>query len=481
MKLVSVKCPSCGASVEVDAYDKSFYCKYCGVSTVIEKDHLNTNYWDKYVEKAEMYIDKFQDYKKAKSEYESVVRNDPGDPRGLQGLLRCATRDLTEKLYIEVEDDSPIWLPGMEARVKKLFDDYKAQEKKPDALAFAQSVFDNYIQTNKDEYEELLTRFPEEKVEEYEKYDTTIKAENKIISAEKLKEIIDLMQKIIIKYKKIDAAQAKKNEVFDYDEKESPFADNGSKLTFRINFHDNTESDINDYDQFMKIYEERLSEIKYLWVKFTFNYSIVTPEPHRDTKYVYESIDLSIYEDKIKIETDIKQEDHKLDYLYNKIREIILTAPEKYDDIIKKRTFIMTKVGLSYGLVPSTILCLLSCASETIRLVYMTSFVLFPIATILLGFAIGVTISFFIMNKLYQTLIPEKKYVGYDKKYGSVYADNVDDYINSSEILIGNNVMNQSKRDKIKEMLEKSNKLLLIEFAVVLVISVIIIGLGLSE
>ena len=140
----------------------------------------------------------------------------------------------------------------------------------------------------------------------------------------------------------------------------------------------------------------------------------------------------------------------------------------------------MSKVGLAYGLIPSILLCLLSCASEAIRLVYMTTYVLFPIATIMLGFAIGITVSFFIMGKLYATLIPEKKYAGYDKKYGSVYTDNVEDYINTSEVLIGKNIDNKNKRDKIKSMYEQSSKLILIELAIVAIISIVLIGLGYS-
>ena len=479
MKLISMLCPSCGASVEVDEYSKSFTCKYCHVTTVIEKDSYNKNYNDSRIEKAEMYINKHQNYKEARSQFQWAADSDPNDPRALLGLLRCATRDLQEKLYIEIENDTPIWLPGMEARVRDIFERYEKIENKQESLAYAKGVFENYINTNKQEYEALLEKYPEEKVEEYNNYDKTIKAENKIISTEPIKEIVELMNKIVVKYKKIDEAETKKNEFFEYKEKERTFKDNGTKLKFRINFHDNTESEIDNYEQFMDIFENRIKEIKYMWIKLIFNYEI--DYPGKESQYIYENIDLSIYEDKIKIETDIKSVDHKLDYLYNKIREMVLTAPEKYDDIIKKRTFIMSKVGLSYGLIPSTVLCLLSCTIETIRMVYMTTYVLFPIATILIGFAIGVTISFFIMQKLYETLVPEKKYAGYDKNYGSIYTDNVEDYINSSEILIGKNVDNKAKREKIKEMNTKSSSLIVIELLVVLVISVIIVGLGFME
>ena len=67
MKLISMICPSCGAKVEVDEYSKSFTCKYCNVTTIIEKDYLNTNYNDDRIQKAEMYIDQHQNYEEAKS------------------------------------------------------------------------------------------------------------------------------------------------------------------------------------------------------------------------------------------------------------------------------------------------------------------------------------------------------------------------------------------------------------------------------
>ena len=476
MKLISMICPSCGAKVEVDEYSKSFTCNFCNVTTIIEKDSYNYNYNDERVQKAEMYINQHQNYSEAKTQYEWINNSDPNDPRALLGLLRCATRDLQEKLYVEIEDDSPIWLPGMEARVKDIFERYEEVEKKPDQLQYARNIYNNYMTTNKEEYDALLEKYPKEKVEEYNNYDTTIKAENKIISSEDVKDIVESMQKLLIKYRKIDEALKKKNEFFEYKEKEYIYKDDGSKLHFTINFHDNTESKIDDYDQFMEIYTNRLKEIKYIWIYFNFNYDV--KYPGKEGEHYYQKINLDVHENKINIETDIKSQDHTLDSIYNKIRQMVLTAPPKYDDIIKKRTFIMSKVGLSYGLIPSILLCLLTCASEPIRLVYMTTYVLFPIATILLGFAIGVTISFVIMNKLYETLLPEKKYAGYDKNYGSIYTDNVEDYVNSSEVLIGKNVDNKYKRDKIKEMNEKSKGLLLIELAVVGIISIIIIGLG---
>jgi hypothetical protein len=478
MKLISMICPGCGATVEVDEYSKSFYCKYCNVTTIIEKDSYNTNYNDESIQKAEMFISKHQNYKEAKSKYEYVNQVDPNDPRAVLGLLRCATRDLQEKLYVEVEGETPIWLPGMEERVKSIFSKYEQIEKKQEALRYARSVYEKYLEQNRQEYETLKEKYPEEKVEEYNNYDSTIKAENKIISSEDIKNIVDEMNSLIIKYNKIDEALKKKNEFFDYKEKENPFNDSKCKLSFHVNMHDNTESDIDNYDQFMEIYTNRLSEIKSIWIKFTFNYSVVYPG--KEVQYIYQDIDLNVYEDRIKIETKINSTDHRLDYLYNMIRQMVLNAPERYDAIIKKRTFIMSKVGLAYGLIPSILLCLLSCASESIRLVYMTTYVLFPIATIMLGFAIGITVSFFIMGKLYATLIPEKKYAGYDKKYGSVYTDNVEDYINTSEVLIGKNINNKNKRDKIKSMYEQSSKLILIELAIVAIISIVLIGLGYS-
>ena len=80
----------------------------------------------------------------------------------------------------------------------------------------------------------------------------------------------------------------------------------------------------------------------------------------------------------------------------------------------------------------------------------------------------------------YKDIVPDKKYVGYSNGK-SVYKDDVENFTNKNEVLIGKNAHNIEKREKIKETYEKYKKMIPIELLITLVISVVVIIMGFME
>ena len=106
-------------------------------------------------------------------------------------------------------------------------------------------------------------------------------------------------------------------------------------------------------------------------------------------------------------------------------------------------------------------------------------YVVFPIASVILAFAIGNVISVFILDKWYKSINPEKKYAGYDStNYKSIYKDDIDSYVNSSEILIGKNSNNLNCRKNIISCYEKYKKYIPFEIVAMILLSIIVIFLG---
>ena len=477
MKLVSVRCPSCGSNVEVDEYSKSFTCKYCNVTTVIEKDAFNKNYNDDSIKQAEMLIDTNQDYDNAKFRFKNITTSDPKDPRAWLGLVRCYTRDLKEKMYIYVEGIAPIWLAGMEGRVLGAYNKYLEMESKEEAKTNVKKIFDEYYNTNKNEYNKIKENYGDtEQVITYEpskEYSETIKAENKIITSESLKEIIDLMHERLIMYQKISDAEKKKNEFFDFYEREFSFEDDGSQLVFNINFYDNTNVSIDNYDNFVNVYETRLHEIKDFSADFKLSYSIDRPEPNKFHEHYYQYIDLFVSETKLKINVKLDSADNKLNDLYQKLKDIILSAPEKYDFIVKKRGLVSLAVTLGTGLIFGTLLGAIPLFSEVMRNLYFNTIILYPIISIILGTLIGTFISSMLLSGRYKNILPERRYAGYrDGK--SVYEDDVESYINTSEILIGSKSNNNQCRKEIKDIYEKYKSMIKYELILLGLITLLI-------
>ena len=85
MKLVSAKCPSCGAKIDVDKDSDSTICEYCN-SRIIVKDAIkkvsieikNLPKYENYVTLAERYYSEFQ-YKEARTYYKKALELDPNN------------------------------------------------------------------------------------------------------------------------------------------------------------------------------------------------------------------------------------------------------------------------------------------------------------------------------------------------------------------------------------------------------------------
>lgn len=307
-------------------------------------------------------------------------------------------------------------------------------------------------------------------------YNDTIKVANKIISVNDLMDIFSAMQEKILYYKRISTTEEMQNRLLEYNYQKWSFKDNGSSISFTVNFYDDTSIKFDNYDNFMSVLNTRVDEIKDLYVQFSLCYD-VRNEFQRG--YYNQHISMWIYEDKMSIDVSLNSEDKKIDDVYELIKQKILNAPPKYDEIIKKKSSINFKVGLAIGLIPSLIISTMLLLIPIVRMVFASTYVLYPIITFIIAIFIGTTIGNSKLSKLYKQIQPEQKYAYYDSSKGkSVYKDDIDKYVGTSEILIGKNVDNLQCRNQIMEMNNKYKKYLLPEFGILLLLSIIVLFLG---
>lgn len=305
-------------------------------------------------------------------------------------------------------------------------------------------------------------------------YNDKIKVANKIISYDDLYDIFTKMHEKILHYQKVSNQEEKQNKILDYKYQKWTFKDNSSHLTFDVDFYDDTSIKFDNYSNFIGIFNNRLSEIKSIYVHFSLNYN--TQEENRESKWYHQRISMWIYETKAEIDVDLSSEDKKVDDIYELIKNKVLTAPEKYDRVIRKKSTISTVVGLAIGLIPAMIISILLLYVPTIRQLFAMSYVLFPICSFVIAFVIGGIIASSKLDKLYRNINPEQKYAGYDSNKGSsIYKDDIDKYVETSEILIGKNVDNLRCRQQIIDYYEKYKKYIPIELIILVVLSIIVL------
>lgn len=308
-------------------------------------------------------------------------------------------------------------------------------------------------------------------------YNDKIKVANKIISYDALFEIFSKMQEKLVYYQKIYYNEEIQNRVLSYSYQKWSFKDSGSHLKFDVDFYDDTSITFDNYNNFIGIFNSRLEDIKRIYVRFNLSYTI-KDETHNNEWYT-QHINMWIQEEKMDIEISLNSSDNKIDDIYELIKNKVLSAPEKYDMVIKKKTAISNIVGLSIGLIPGLIISTLLIFIPNIRHIFAQSYVLYPICVLFLSFIIGGTISSSKLDSLYKNIVPEKKYAGYDSNKGSsIYKDDIDKYVETSEILIGKNSNNLKCRNEIMEYYEKYKKNIPSELAILALLSLIVIFLG---
>lgn len=308
-------------------------------------------------------------------------------------------------------------------------------------------------------------------------YNDTIKVANKIISYNDLYEIFSRMQEKLVQFRKINDTEEMKNRMLDYKYQNWTFKDNGSKLTFDVDFTDDTSIKFDNYNNFISIFNNRLDEIKYISVYYLISYT--TESEERKSEYYNQHINMTIREDRMDIDVSLSSNDNKINDIYELIKSKVLNAPPKYDKVIQKKSTINTIVGLAIGFIPALIITALLVFVPTIRQIYAMGYVVYPIASIILAFVIGGTIESSKLDKWYKSINPEQKYDGYDTtNHKSIYKDDIDSYIKSSEILIGKNANNLTCRKNIIECYEKYKKYIPYEIGVMLFMSIIVLFLG---
>lgn len=308
-------------------------------------------------------------------------------------------------------------------------------------------------------------------------YDNTIKVANKIITDKDLEEIFSKIHEELETLEKKAKLEVEQNEKYEREYQTWTLRNYSSSFKFEINFYDDTNISFDNYYNFMSIFNSRLHEIKSLYVRCGCSYFrqfVGQPD-----KYISQHIAMNIYEERMSIDVDLSSEDKVMDSIYDVIKQKILSAPEKYDRIISKKSSIYNKVGFAIGFIPSSIILSLLVFVPVVRQIYGVSYIGFPIACLLMSIVIGSTFCCGKLDKLYKNIIPEKKYAGYDSKtYQSIYKDDIDKYVETSEILIGKNIDNLNDRLEIKKMDEKYSKYIPTEIIILIVLSIIMIVIG---
>lgn len=307
-------------------------------------------------------------------------------------------------------------------------------------------------------------------------YNDTIKVANKIISEEALLNIFQKMEDEIQENNRICRQETLDNQKYERKFQKWTTKDFTGTIKCTFNFNDDTTVKIDNYNSFITLFQNRLHEIKSMDVNYTFRYTI---QENGESEYIAQHIYLDIYEYKMNIDVRLDSHDQKMNDVFELIKETVNSAPRRYDRVIRDRFKITNKIGFSYGAIPSLIFFTLLAFIPGVRHFYGMTFITYPLLVCLGALIIGNTAFNSKLDRMYEEMIPDKKYAGYDTSKGkSIYEDDMDKFLTTSEIIIGKNVDNIKNRKRIRKLEKKYGKKIPTYIGIILFLSVIVVIIG---
>ena len=300
---------------------------------------------------------------------------------------------------------------------------------------------------------------------------------NKVVNKQiPLKTIIDIasyLEEYKGKYDKKFQIEENKNKGLPYGEKDYEYENGSTALNYTIEFKNGKSIKENDYNWFLENLKEP-SSIKTISIDLYIMF--YTKNPSGKINDIFNKINISLYfrEFDATIDVETTQQEKEAHNVYSEVMNILEDNEDRYNKTMKFRKIRTQCFTITVGIVLSYILYIVliinanrlpSNIAEYLNNKYIIVFGQWFVAVLL-----GNILSDWFISSIYKPLLPEKKYAGYNSStYKSIYKDDVDDFVDHSEIHFGKYWDAEKRRTRIEKIYKVTRIIVLIQ----LVISVI--------
>lgn len=250
-----------------------------------------------------------------------------------------------------------------------------------------------------------------------------------------------------------------------------------SKIKYHITNDQGVTNTLEDQHWFLDIIQKESRYIKDL----KFEYSLTYADSHngfdnRVNHHLYYYF--SVYLDRVHLSSLEENMSEELYKLHSYIMGVLNKGEDRYSKIVKYKDLIKILFSLAIGFVFSYIVILIMLLFNNDSESFISQFI-FGNAFIFLVFqwfcaiASGSIFGIAIMNDLYSTIVPIKRYKRNNLTGNYNYKDDVEEYTNRCEIQMGTNANNNEKRATIKKIYDISKKVVLGQILVSAIIFII--------
>lgn len=284
---------------------------------------------------------------------------------------------------------------------------------------------------------------------------------NKQINISDILDAAEFLERYKDNWKQKFMSEESKNKNLDWSEKNYTYYNGSAEIKYTICFKDGNTLTETSFEWFIQnLRNSKIIDNVYFYLSISF---WTKKENGFDSGY-YDNhnkiyVNMDFRENKASIDVDTMLQENEGRIIYNSLMGIFDKCEARHDKVIKKRGRIIQFYCIAIGLFLSYIVFGAYKFYEMNNLEEIPEFltVFFDNSLfIVLGqwgiaFLLGNMFAYRSIYKIYEPIIPEAKYMGYDYTMNSgIYRDDVDDFKGHSEVHIGKYYDASDRRNKIK-------------------------------
>lgn len=293
---------------------------------------------------------------------------------------------------------------------------------------------------------------------------------NKQISLEQIIRVADHLEDYKEKYDKKFELEENKNKNIPYGEKQWKYENGNTNIKYTIHFKNGKNITESDYNWFVG----NLGQAKAIKdISIDLYISYYTKSNNSTTNDIYNKVNISLWfrEFDASIDIDTMNQENEAHNVYSEIMNILEDNEDRYNKTIKHRKVRIQSFCITIGIILSYVLYIALKMNvdklDPFIAQYLDNKVVLLVGQWLVAILAGNVLSYWFMISIYKPLLPESKYAGYNSStYRSVYKDDVDDFVEHSEIHFGKYWDAEKRRNKIEKIYKITSKIVLVQLAI---------------
>ena len=309
--------------------------------------------------------------------------------------------------------------------------------------------------------------------------------ENKVVNKQiPIKSIIDIanyFDDYKNRYDNIFEKEREKNKNLSYSERYFEHENGSTDLRYTVKFHNGKDMTESDYNWFLGMLSDTRA-IEEIRIELTISY--FTNQGKDDINSQYNRINAEVdfrdarmdlkYSD-VYVNVQTTNQENEAHNIYSTIMNTLEDNEDRYNNTIKHRKIRMQSLCISVGIILSYVLYVIlkiNAGNMPAGIVqYLNNKYVIVFGQWFIAIILGNVFSYWYILSLYRPLLPSAKYAGYNRStYKSQYTDDIDDYLEHSEVHFGKYWDAENRRKKIEIIYKITSKIVLVQ----LLISVIL-------